>query len=96
MEALVEVSEFERNRRFGLRIVSGPAPIDGHHTFTSTDGGTRIDFVAEGRLKGPMRIAQPLLRRVLNRQFKRYYAELKTVLEGAATTSAGGSLDPTR
>lgn len=82
-EALVEVSEFEQNRRFGLKVVSGPLPIDGHHTFSSVNGGTHIDFVAEGSLKGPMRIAQPLLRRVLDRQFKRYYAELKSVLEAA-------------
>ena len=43
-EALVEVSEFEQNRKFGLRIVSGPLPIDGHHTFSSVDGGNPHRF----------------------------------------------------
>jgi hypothetical protein len=27
-EALVEVSAYEENRRFGLRIVSGPLPME--------------------------------------------------------------------
>jgi len=81
VEAIVEVSAYEENRRFDLRIVSGPLPIDGKNEFAAVDGGTRIDFVAEGELGGPLRLAQPILARLLRRQFESDYARLKEALE---------------
>jgi ligand-binding SRPBCC domain-containing protein len=81
VSSLVEVSAFEPNRRFNLRILEGPLPIDGSHTFSAENDGTRIDFTAEGRPGGPMRLLEPLLARVLKRQFKEYYAALKRNLE---------------
>jgi carbon monoxide dehydrogenase subunit G len=81
VEALVEVAAYEVNRRFDLRIVSGPLPINGRNEFRASDGGTRIDFVAEGQLGGALRLAESLLARGLRRQFKGYYVRLKDVLE---------------
>jgi carbon monoxide dehydrogenase subunit G len=79
--AIVEVSAYEQNRRFDLKIVSGPLPIDGSHEFHETDAGTRIDFAAQGQPGGPLRVAEPLLARVLKRQFSSYYDRLTAVLE---------------
>jgi uncharacterized membrane protein len=81
VEAIVEVAAYEPNRRFDLRIVSGPLRIDGSHEFHETDGGTRIDFVAHSQPGGALRLAEPLLARVLKRQFSGYYERLKDVLE---------------
>jgi hypothetical protein len=81
VESLVEVSEYEPNRRFALRILSGPLPIDGQHEFEPTDAGTRLVFVAEGQPGGPLRLFQPLLARALRRQFASYYVRLKKILE---------------
>jgi carbon monoxide dehydrogenase subunit G len=81
VEAIVEVSAYEENRRFDLRIVSGPLPIDGRNRFAPSDDGTRIDFTAKGELGGPLRLAQPILARLLRRQFERDYARLKEALE---------------
>ena len=64
MEAIVEVSAYEPNRRFDLRVASGPLPIDGSHEFHETGAGTRIDFVAQGQPGGLLRLAEPLLARV--------------------------------
>jgi carbon monoxide dehydrogenase subunit G len=85
VEAIVEVSAYEPDRRFDLRIVSGPLPIDGSHEFHGTDGGTRVDFVAQGQPAGVLRIAEPLLARVLRRQFSGYYDRLKGVLESQSS-----------
>ena len=84
LESLVEVARYEPDRRFDLHILEGPLPIDGHHTFSPANGGTRIDFVAEGQPGGVMRLAEPLLARALERQFRRYFAQLKDVLEAPA------------
>jgi uncharacterized membrane protein len=81
VEAIVEVSAYEENRRFDLRIVSGPLPIDGKNEFVAVAGGTRIVLVAEGELGGPLRLAQPILARLLRRQFASDYARLKEALE---------------
>ncbi len=80
VEALVEVAEYDVNRRFDLRIISGPLPIDGRHRFSSVDGLTRIDLVAEGRVGGALRLAEPLLALVLRRQFASYYRRLEETL----------------
>lgn len=84
VEAIVEVSACEENRRFDLRIVSGPLPVDGENRFSSSDGGTKIDFAAHAELRGPLRILQPILARLLRRQFERDYARLKQALESNA------------
>lgn len=79
--SLVEVSEYEPDRRFSLRVIEGPLPVDVRITFEPTDRGTLMCFGAHGQPNGPLRLAQPLLRRVLRRQFARYCATLKQVLE---------------
>jgi uncharacterized membrane protein len=81
VESLVEVTALEPNRTFGLRILEGPLPVDGHHTFAAHDGGTRIEVAIDGRPRGGLRLAQPLLRPLLRSQFERHYAELKRRLE---------------
>jgi hypothetical protein len=53
-------------------------------TFEPTQDGTLLRFAAHGRLRGPLRLAQPLLQRTLKRQFTRDCARLKRVLEGPA------------
>ena len=81
VEAIVEVSGYEENRRFDLRIVSGPLPIDGRNEFIAVDGATRIEFVAEGEPRGALRLAGPVFGRLLHRQFESDYARLKDALE---------------
>ena len=81
-EQVVEFSEFDRPRRFGLRIVEGPQPIDGAYTFTPEGGGTRVDFVAEGELRGFLRVLGPLAGRMMSRQFAGYHRNLRENLEG--------------
>lgn len=81
LESVVEVSEYEPDRIFALRVVQG-TPIHARMTFAPTEGGTLVRFRGHGQLTGAMRLAQPLLQRVLKRQFARQCATLKQVLEG--------------
>jgi uncharacterized protein YndB with AHSA1/START domain len=79
--SLVEVTEYEPNRAFALHVIEG-TPVDARITYepTATDG-TRMRFRAFGKLTGPMRLAQPVLGRMLKRQFTAQLATLKRVLE---------------
>ena len=80
LASVVEVSEYEPDRAFALRVVEG-TPVHARMTFEPADGGTLVRFAAQGRLRGPLRLAQPLLARTLKRQFTKDCERLKLVLE---------------
>jgi uncharacterized protein YndB with AHSA1/START domain len=86
-EQIVELAEFDRPRLLHVHVVEGPYPIDGTWSFTAADGGTRVRFVAEGELRGPMRLAGPIFRRVMSRQFRGYHENLRRNVEALAPVS---------
>jgi carbon monoxide dehydrogenase subunit G len=88
VESLVEVSELEPERAFGLRMLEGPLPVDADLRFEPAGGGTRVRFRVHGQPGGAMRLLQPLLRPTLKRQFRQHCGELKHVLEGRDTLSS--------
>jgi uncharacterized protein YndB with AHSA1/START domain len=83
LASLVEVSEYELDRVFALRMLEGTLPIHARITFEPTELGTQVRFAAHGQPSGAMRLAQPLLRLSLKHQFAGYCATLKRVLEDA-------------
>jgi uncharacterized protein YndB with AHSA1/START domain len=87
LASLVEVSEYEPDRVFGLRMLEGPLPIHARITLEPTELGTRVQLDAHGQPRGPMRLAQPILRLTLKRQFAGYCATLKQVLENSPPTT---------
>jgi uncharacterized protein YndB with AHSA1/START domain len=46
-EQIVELTEFDRPRRFHVHIAEGPYPIDGTWTFKPDRDGTEVTFTAE-------------------------------------------------
>ena len=81
-ESLVEVSEYEPDCVFALHVVEGALPVDARITLEPTDRGTLMRLAAHGQATGALRLAEPLLRRTLKRQFAAHCAKLKRVLEG--------------
>jgi uncharacterized protein YndB with AHSA1/START domain len=81
--SVVEVTEYEPGRVFALHVVEG-TPVDLRITLEPSAAGTLMRFHAFGRLTGAMRLAQPLLQRVLKRQFARQCETLKRLLETQA------------
>jgi uncharacterized protein YndB with AHSA1/START domain len=79
--SLVEVSEYEPDRLFALRTIEGPLPLDARLSFEPAGSGTRMSFQVHGRPGGLLRIAGPLMKKPLKRQFEAHCAELKRVLE---------------
>jgi uncharacterized protein YndB with AHSA1/START domain len=80
-EQIVEFTEFDRPNRFHVHIVEGPYPIDGTWTFRPTRADTEVTFVAEGELRGLMRFAEPVIRRLIARQFAEYHRNLRQNVE---------------
>ena len=81
LESIVEVVEFEPDRVFALEVREG-TPVHAHLTFDPAGDGTRMRFRAHGRLTGPARLIEPLVGRMLRKQFTEQVATLKAVLEG--------------
>jgi uncharacterized protein YndB with AHSA1/START domain len=78
---VVEVSEYRPHEAFGLRMLDGPLALHAQLTFEPRDGGTLLRFRSFGEPAGAMRLAQPVLRRALRRQFTEHCENLKRVLE---------------
>ena len=74
------VIEYAPNRVFALEVKEG-TPIHAHLTFDPADGGTRMRFRAHGKLTGASRLIEPLVARMLRKQFTEQVATLKQVLE---------------
>ena len=80
LESVVEVVEYAPDRAFALEVKEG-TPIHAHLTFDPADGGTRMRFRAHGKLTGASRLIEPLVARMLRKQFTEQVATLKQVLE---------------
>jgi len=78
--SLVEVVEYEPGRVFGMRMIEGP-PVDGRVTFDPSERGTRFQFRVYGQPVGVMRLVEPIFKPIMKRNFGRYCANLKRVLE---------------
>jgi len=81
LEQTVEVAAHEPGRRFGLRVLEGPLPVDGELRFEPDGAGTRLHLAATGRPHGAQRLLSPLLRAGLKREFRKQYAALREVVE---------------
>lgn len=75
-EQIVEFTEFERPRRFHAHIAEGPYPIDGTWTFEPEGAGTKVTFIAEGELRGPIRFFGPIVSRLMTHQFAAHHRNL--------------------
>jgi uncharacterized protein YndB with AHSA1/START domain len=81
LEQTVEVAAHEPGRRFGLRVLGGPLPVDGDLRFEPDGTGTRLRLLATVRPRGAQRLLAPLLRVGLRREFRKQYAALREMVE---------------
>ena len=81
MESELEVTEYEPDRRFALKVLSGPVPFSVLQTLEPRNGGTRVTFLGEGEPGGFFKLAEPIVARTAERQFKSDFETLKDVLE---------------
>jgi uncharacterized protein YndB with AHSA1/START domain len=84
LESISEVSGYEPDRRFDLRIVSGLARVADRWTLEPIAGGTLLHFSTEGRARTPFRPLERVIAVVLERRRRRHHARLKLALERRA------------
>ena len=81
VESTLEVSEYDPERRFSVRVVSGPVPLEVRHSLEAIGGATRISVVGEGEPGGLFKFAGALVARQAKREFETSFAALKRTLE---------------
>ena len=81
-ETPFRITSIEPNRQFSYHATGGPLP-DQRWTFACEEvsGGTRLTAIVEGEPGGFFRLAEPLLERAVNRQFRADLGTLKDMLE---------------
>ena len=84
MESTAEIAAFEQDKAFTFRSTSGPMEFEGTWTFEPLDSGTKVALVAEGRMKGLMRLFEPLIARKFRAQIDGNTARVKELLESQA------------
>jgi uncharacterized membrane protein len=80
-ESTQEVTEYEPNSKFAIKSTSGPVTSEDAYIFESVAGGTRVTRVVKAELGGFFRMAEPLVVRMMRRQFETNFATLKDLLE---------------
>jgi uncharacterized membrane protein len=83
VEMLIEITEYERARRFGSRTTMSSVEVNGGLTFEPVDGATRMRWSWEVSPRGPLRMFGPLVARLGRRQEQAVWTGLKAQLEGS-------------
>src|SRR5262245_21494645 len=81
IEGEIEFTEYEPNRGYALKTISGPFPLEDSVTFERVEGGTRVSETHVGEVGGFFKLAEPLLISLVKRQFEAEYANRKDPLE---------------
>jgi uncharacterized membrane protein len=81
IECEVKVTELEPHKRFNLRSDAGSIELEVEHVFSETDGGTRLEVVAEGKAGGLMRFAERTIESRARDELETDLDRLKRVLE---------------
>ena len=77
-----EVVEFEPGERIRIRTTSGTMPIDvTRQVAPDESGGTEVGAVVRGEPTGLLRLANPVMRLLVQTSVRRDYRRLKQVLE---------------
>ena len=85
MESTAEIVAFEADKAFTFKSTSGAMEFEGTWTFGfSEESGTTLTLEFEGRMKGLMRLLEPLMAMQFKGNASRTTAKLKGILEWQA------------
>jgi uncharacterized protein YndB with AHSA1/START domain len=65
IDADIEITEYEPDRRLAFRTVAGPVRPTGTYELDRADGGTRVRFSLHADLTGAKRLMAPMVRKAM-------------------------------
>lgn len=89
-ETQMEVTTYEPNMKYSWKATSGgPFPMHGWFTFEAVGKETRVAEVTEIKLAGFLRLFQPFILRMFQRQVQTDFSNLKRILETGTWRNTG-------
>jgi uncharacterized membrane protein len=79
-----EVTEFELNKIFCIRTLSGTIPYQGCRLFEPAPGGAKVTERGELQTPGLLKLLDPLMARLSQKPLAEAYNNLKSLLEAQA------------
>jgi hypothetical protein len=81
LEVPFQLTDWQADRKIGFQSMGGPIPMQGSYAFAPNGAGVQVTFLLTGEPGGFFKIAEPVLMRLLQRQWDTNLANLKDVLE---------------
>jgi hypothetical protein len=88
MRYVWEVCHYEPPSAFTVRTVSAPLPATIHLLLEPLDNATELTLVVDAELRGVYKLMGPLMKWVVQRQFKTQLRTLKNLLESGTAENA--------
>jgi uncharacterized protein YndB with AHSA1/START domain len=85
-----EVAHYEPPRHYQYRSTAGPVKFAGNYTFEAVGNGTRFTSIDNSDLGGLLRLLEPLLQPIAQRQIETNLGNVKRLLETAAPAPGEG------
>lgn len=81
LQGTFEITEFETNRKYGFKSLSGPLRLQTLYTFEIAVGSTKVIVSTEASVVDFHQISEGVLEKQLRKQLKENLALLKGILE---------------
>jgi uncharacterized membrane protein len=76
-----EITEYEANKRYGFKSLSGPLQSQTLYTFEMANGSTWINLTTQVRATDALEVQEKIFEKQLKKQLKENLALLKDILE---------------
>jgi len=81
VESTFEVTDYEPNRKYGFKSLSGPLQSQTSYTFEIAAGSTKITVSTQANVVNFFQVADGLLEKKMKKQLKENLVMLKNILE---------------
>jgi uncharacterized protein YndB with AHSA1/START domain len=88
-----EVAEYEQNKKYRIKSLSGPLHSQTSFTFETVNGGTQINISTQTNVVDFYQIHESLVEKILRKQLRENLALLKDLLETSQILPASENLD---
>jgi uncharacterized membrane protein len=81
VQGTFEVTEFELNKRYGFKSLSGPLHLRTSYTFEIANGSTLVNVSTQANVGKSSRVDERILEKMMKKQLKENMKLLKALLE---------------
>jgi len=80
-QSTYEITEYEPNKKYGFKSLSGPLQSFSSYTFHMAKGFTQVNYSLQANKVNVVELNENILGKKIKKQFKEYLAMLKSILE---------------